>query len=215
MMRSITNDKRRDSWMKKYGIQVLAAAFWIAVWQLASMWLGQEILLASPVSVIKKLGELIVTYDFWKSVGFSFGRIVLGFLLALVTGCIQAVVAYRFSFAAVLFGPLITVIKSTPVASFIILCLIWIPSRNLSVFISFLMVLPVVYTNILQGIRQTDRKLLEMACDLTPEALSETLLWMIRQPEESRKYGEEAKKKVLYHTKGLEQFLALTDSETA
>ena len=71
--------------MKKYGIQVLAAAFWIAVWQLASMWLGQEILLASPVSVIKKLGELIVTYDFWKSVGFSFGRIVLGFLLALVS----------------------------------------------------------------------------------------------------------------------------------
>ena len=52
-------------------------------------------------------------------------------------------------------------------------------------------------------------------CDLTPEALSETLLWMIRHPEESRKYGEEAKKKVLYHTKGLKQFLALTDSETA
>ena len=52
-------------------------------------------------------------------------------------------------------------------------------------------------------------------CDLIPETLSETLLWMIRHPEESRKYGEEAKKKVLYHTKGLEQFLALTDSETA
>ena len=55
------------------------------------------------------------------------------------------------------------VVKSTPVASFIILCLIWIPSKNLSVFISFLMVLPVIYTNILEGIRQTDRKILEMA----------------------------------------------------
>ena len=54
-------------------------------------------------------------------------------------------------------------IKATPVASFIILCLIWIPSRNLSVFISFLMVFPVVYTNILEGIRQTDKQLLEMA----------------------------------------------------
>ena len=59
--------------------------------------------------------------------------------------------------------PLIMVIKATPVASFIILCLIWIPSRNLSVFISFLMVFPVVYTNILEGIRQTDKQLLEMA----------------------------------------------------
>ena len=63
----------------------------------------------------------------------------------------------------VLMEPLIMVIKATPVASFIILCLIWIPSRNLSVFISFLMVFPVVYTNILEGIRQTDKQLLEMA----------------------------------------------------
>ena len=163
MMRSITSDKRKDSWIKKYGIQVLAAAFWIAVWHLASMWLGQEILLASPVSVIKKLGELLVTVSFWQAIGFSFVRIVLGFLMALVLGTVLAIAAYRFKALAVLLDPLITMIKSTPVASFIILCLIWIPSRNLSVFISFLMVLPVVYANILQGIRQTDRKLLEMA----------------------------------------------------
>ena len=63
--------------------KILAAAVWILVWQLASMWLKQEILLASPVSVIRRLGQLIVTADFWRSIGFSFGRIVLGFTLAL------------------------------------------------------------------------------------------------------------------------------------
>ena len=96
--------------------KILAAAVWILVWQLASMWLKQEILLESPVSAEE-----------------------------------------------ILMDPLITVIKATPVASFIILCLIWIPSRNLSVFISFLMVFPVVYTNLLEGLRQTDKQLLEMA----------------------------------------------------
>jgi NitT/TauT family transport system permease protein len=55
------------------------------------------------------------------------------------------------------------IIKATPVASFIILALIWINSRNLSVLISFLMVVPVVYMNVLQGLHETDRKLLEMA----------------------------------------------------
>lgn len=55
------------------------------------------------------------------------------------------------------------VVKATPVASFIILCLVWIPSRGLSVFISFLMVLPIIYTNVLEGIHHTDRQLLEMA----------------------------------------------------
>lgn len=54
-------------------------------------------------------------------------------------------------------------VKAVPVASFIILILIWVPSRNLSIVISFLMVLPVIYTNVLNGIRSTDPKLLEMA----------------------------------------------------
>ena len=118
---------------------------------------------SSPVSVIKRLTELIVMGDFWKSVAFSFVRIILGFSLALILGTVLAALSSAFFAVEVLMEPLIMVIKATPVASFIILCLIWIPSRNLSVFISFLMVLPVIYTNILEGIRQTDRKILEMA----------------------------------------------------
>lgn len=159
MMDSITRDKKTKKVLAGTG----AVIFWIAVWQAASMALGQEILLVSPVSVLRKLAELAVTGDFWQSILYSFGRIVSGFLLALFIGILLAVLSYQLELFAIVLKPLIVVIKSTPVASFIILCLIWIPSRNLSVFIAFLMVLPVIYTNILQGIRQTDQKLLEMA----------------------------------------------------
>ena len=141
----------------------MAVFFWITIWQFASMYLGQEILLASPVSVVRKLFELSFTGNFWQSVGFSFVRIVTGFLLAMFLGIFLAVLAYWSKTVEILIAPVIAVVKSTSVASFIILCLIWIPSRNLSVFISFLMVLPVIYTNILEGIRQTDSKILEMA----------------------------------------------------
>ena len=141
----------------------MAVFFWITIWQFASMYLGQEILLASPVSVVRKLFELSFTGNFWQSVGFSFVRIVTGFLLAMFLGIFLVVLAYWSKTVEILIVPVIAVVKSTPVASFIILCLIWIPSRNLSVFISFLMVLPVIYTNILEGIRQTDSKILEMA----------------------------------------------------
>ena len=141
----------------------MAVFFWITIWQFASMYLGQEILLASPVSVVRKLFELSFTGNFWQSVGFSFVRIVTGFLLAMFLGIFLAVLAYWSKTVEILIAPVIAVVKSTPVASFIILCLIWIPSRNLSVFISFLMVLPVIYTNILEGIQQTDSKILEMA----------------------------------------------------
>ena len=110
-----------------------------------------------------KAFELSFTGNFWQSVGFSFVRIVTGFLLAMFLGIFLAVLAYWSKTVEILIAPVIAVVKSTSVASFIILCLIWIPSRNLSVFISFLMVLPVIYTNILEGIRQTDSKILEMA----------------------------------------------------
>ena len=162
-MGSITNDRDRTENKKYIGSRILAVLFWIAVWQIASMWLGQEILLASPVSVIRRFFELIFTGDFWHSAGFSFGRIVLGFSMALILGILLAVLAFLSRTVEILVNPVLTAVKSTPVASFIILCLIWIPSRNLSVFISFLMVLPVIYTNILEGIRQTDRQILEMA----------------------------------------------------
>ncbi len=62
-----------------------------------------------------------------------------------------------------LISPLMRLLKAVPVASFIILALLWIKSANLSVLISFVMVLPVIYTNVLQGIESADKKLLEMA----------------------------------------------------
>lgn len=161
MRTSILNAENRKKYRWIY--KILASAAWVFLWQMASMWLKQEILLASPVSVIKRLVELIVTADFWQSIAFSFARIILGFTLALLLGTALAALAYAFFSVEILMEPLITVIKSTPVASFIILCLIWIPSRNLSVFISFLMVFPVVYTNLLEGLKQTDKQLLEMA----------------------------------------------------
>ena len=99
---------------KKYRIfyKIVAAAVWIMVWQLTSMWLKQEILLASPVSVIKRLTELIVMGDFWKSVVFSFVRIILGFSLALILGTVLAALSSAFFAVEVLMEPLIMVIKS-------------------------------------------------------------------------------------------------------
>jgi NitT/TauT family transport system permease protein len=156
MTRSTTSSKKRIQ-------TTVAVLFWLGVWQAASMWIGEDLFLVSPISVIQTLFSLVFTTDFWGAVSFSFLRIVGGFLLALLTGTALAVLAARFPFFRILLRPPMLFIKSTPVASFIILALIWISSRNLAVFISFLMVLPIVYTNTLEGILSTDVQLLEMA----------------------------------------------------
>ena len=66
-------------------------------------------------------------------------------------------------FIETLLRPYVAAIQSVPVASFIVIAFLWLSARRLSTFIAFLMVFPVLYTNLLQGIRAADRNLLEMA----------------------------------------------------
>ena len=136
---------------------------WLLLWQLGAMALNQKILLVSPVQVVARLWQLLPQGEFWSAVGFSFLRITLGFLLACVVGTALGVLASRFRVVRDLCAPLMATVKSIPVASFIILVLVWVPSRNLSVVISFLMVAPIVYQNVLGGISNMDHKLTEMA----------------------------------------------------
>ena len=94
---------------------------------------------------------------------YSAARILGGFFTALTLGTVLGWVASRFWVVETLLRPITAVIKATPVASFIILVLLWFSGKNLSVIISMLMVFPVIYMNVLEGIRSADEKLLEMA----------------------------------------------------
>lgn len=148
-------------------IKLWAVVFWLLVWQIASMVLDHtldvNLLLPSPVSALLRLGELALTMPFWRAVGRSFLRIVGGFLLSCFAASLLAVPASRWQWVRELLAPLVAAVKAVPVASFIILALFWLDSSSLTLFISFLMVFPPVYLNVLEGIRQTDQKLLEMA----------------------------------------------------
>ena len=148
---------------KKHGIRLWAVLFWLCVWQASSMALGSELLLVSPVRVILRLSEMVLEAQFWRAILFTLMRIALGFLLAWLSGCLLASLSSFLRPVRDLLSPLMLAIRTVPVASFIILALIWLPSRNLSVLISFLMVLPILYTNVLDGILSVDNKLLEMA----------------------------------------------------
>ena len=153
----------RDKKRKRIAYTAAAVIFWLLVWQLLSVVTGSRVILPGPIDALKALFGLIPTLTFWKTVGNSFLHIVLGFLCAVILGTLLAAESYRFVPVKYLFSPLMKLIKAVPVASFIILVLLWINSRQLPAVISFLMVLPVIYTNVLTGIEGTDPKLLEMA----------------------------------------------------
>jgi NitT/TauT family transport system permease protein len=137
--------------------------FWLLLWQVASTALHNNIILVGPLEVIHSLLFQAFTVEFWKTIAFSFGKISLGFFLAFMAGIITGGAAHRFPLLEDFLQPPVSFLKSVPVASFIILALIWIGSENLSLFISFLVVFPMIYLHTMAGLRSADKKLLEMA----------------------------------------------------
>lgn len=149
--------------MKKTLTRLLSVLFWLAVWMIASLVIGQDLLLVSPISAFTTLFRLMGTSHFYLAVLNSFARILAGFLLGTVLGLALAVLAHKLPAVKELLYPVMIAIKATPVASFVILALLFISSKNLSIFASFLMVLPVIYTNVSAGFESADPQLLQMA----------------------------------------------------
>ncbi len=139
------------------------AAFWILIWYLAALQVGKELLLPTPFSVLKRLVEIMETKEFYITTAYSLIRVMGGVLLASLLGILISILTHFSKIAAALVRPVITVIKATPVASFIILALVWLERGNLPIFISLLMVLPVIWTNLTTGLGQIDIKLLDLA----------------------------------------------------
>lgn len=145
--------------LKKTGIIL----FWLGLWQILSAAVNNPIVFVGPADVLAALTIQIASPDFWKTIGLSSVRISTGFLCAFACGILTGCLAFRFSFLDELLAPVMLLTKSIPVASFVILALIWTGSENLSVFIAFTIVLPMIYTATLSGLKSTDEKLIEMA----------------------------------------------------
>ncbi len=142
---------------------LIVLVFWLGVWQGLVMIVDNPLLLPPIPLVFKRIWELLGSSQFWLITATSLGRILLGVICAMVLGVLLALATSRSALLRALFSPLLTVIKSTPVASFIILLILWVGRDILPSVIVVLMALPVVWSNVSTGISETDIRLIEMA----------------------------------------------------
>ncbi len=143
--------------------KILVIAFWLLLWQLLSLAVDNAVLLVGPAETVLALGRNLADITFWQAVGVSFGRILAGILAGFAVGALLAWVSWRRSMIQELLAPVMTLLKATPVASFAVLLLIWWGPAGLSFTVCFLVVLPQIYVNVLNGLKSQDRELLEMA----------------------------------------------------
>lgn len=144
---------------------ILVACFWLLVWQAASMLIGEnlQLFLPPPLAVFKKWGEIVTTHDYWLATASTVLRIFAGFLLGIASGFLIGILTGTLKLANYCLSPVLKMMRAVPVVSFIILAYLFINVNNLPIFISFLMVVPMVWQTTHDGIRATDKRLLEMA----------------------------------------------------
>lgn len=142
---------------------IAVAVIWILIWQATAWGVGSSLLLPSPFETAKALVSLFGTWVFWKSCLLTLLRVFCGFLLGILAGSLFGIITAASGFMDTLLSPLRSVVKATPVTSFIILVLLYLTGSVTPMFIAFLMVMPIAWTNVMSGIKATDAQLLEMA----------------------------------------------------
>ena len=148
---------------KKAAITTAALSFWILIWFLLSKKVSSIFILPSPLEVFPRILEIAATCNFYQVLAASFIRIMLGFVLGSFFGFLLGFFTYYIPFAKAIFSPLMSIIRATPVASFILVVIFWVERDLVPTVISLLMVLPIVWKNTELGLEQRDGQLTELA----------------------------------------------------
>jgi NitT/TauT family transport system permease protein len=151
--------------LKNSAIIYTAASFllFVVIWKIISMLIGAEIIVPSPEKTFIALAGLVKTKFFYIIILSSLYRGIIGFLLSFVLGILFGFLSGTNKIFFKLFEPFLVIIRSTPVITIILIAIIWFKSGYVPVFACFLMVFPIVCTNIIEGIKNIDIRLLQMS----------------------------------------------------
>lgn len=138
------------------------------VWEIASRLLSHNnelvlLILPSPATVFKTLCEIAFTRAFLTAVLYTFINVFSGFLFGIVFGVLFGVLTHFSKIFDALISPMMRIIRAVPIVAFIILLYLFFKSNVLPVIIVSLMVVPIMWQTVYDGLRQPNRELLEMA----------------------------------------------------
>lgn len=144
-------------------IKLLALFFWLALWQLVSAIAGNSLILPSPVETFKIMGQVIVEPGFFVVLGMTLLRVFSGVIISVILGMIFGFIGSVSPVFRGIMDPFVTIIRTVPVVSVIILINLWVAAGWVPLIIAFLICFPIAWTNTLEGIANVSPGLLKMA----------------------------------------------------
>lgn len=141
---------------------LISIAVLIIIWYIVSIIVDKQILVPTPLATFNILIEIVKTDTFLAVVSATMLRIILAFGIAFVLAVTLGMLAGLYEPINYLLKPIVTIFKSVPVMSIIILAIIWLDSELAPLLVAFLVTFPLLYQNVVMGIRNVDPKLVEL-----------------------------------------------------
>lgn len=148
--------------LKDFSVSVFSVFVWIAVWQIAAVIIDHPYFLPSVSDTFSALIVLMQRAEFYQTVFLTIFRVLLGLLIGVLLGVSLAILSHHIKFIRILLTPLVSVIKATPVASFIVLLWILLSADAIAVVVAVMMVMPIIWQNILDAYASIDKETEEM-----------------------------------------------------
>ena len=143
--------------------KIIVILFWIILWQIVYLIVGKAVLVPSPLDTLTALWQMLHEVSFYGHILATFGRVIVGVGISLGLGLILSGLSYKVAFIEILLRPMVALMKATPIMAIIILALLWFKSNTVPIFVCLLMCYPIVYTNLLTGLKGLDKELIEMS----------------------------------------------------
>jgi len=152
-----------ESKSRKTLYSIGGALLLLLLWQLLSTLGNSGFSLPPPHRVLSTLFRMFSRGESWLIVASSTSRIVLSILAATFAAILFAWCASRLRGFRFVMIPLVQVMKAVPIVSFILIAMFFMGETVLTLFISGLVVFPMIYNHLLSAFIHVDKKLLEMA----------------------------------------------------
>lgn len=155
--------KAHQTKAKRLAGKIMIICVWFGIWEALALAIHSKLIMAGPVETVRALLQMAGTRAFYTSILFSACRVLAGFLTALLLAVVLAALSYRYTLIREFLHPFFLLARSIPVASFVILALLWMGSKNLAVLIVVLVALPILYSQLLAGLQNVEQKYKELA----------------------------------------------------
>ena len=143
-------------------IIIFTLIVFLVLWELSARITNDSFLMPSVKETSLALHQIIISDGFFTFILIAFFRVIAGLFMGIFIGIFIAALCYKFDVVKTVVSPVMSIMKATPIACIIVLLWIRFNYTEIAVLVVLLMVAPIVWQNVYDGLNSIDLSMLEV-----------------------------------------------------